>query len=95
MHLTILQNITARRNANFYNITNGKGKVATFCLFKTTYKLGEDIVGMFDFSSSTIRCVQVCVDVMLFLRYLLRSLRKQNHRPDKARTYISLAEYMH
>ncbi|XP_065206877.1 RAB6A-GEF complex partner protein 2 [Planococcus citri] len=61
--LQVLQNITARRSTSFYNITNGKGKVATFCLFKSTYKLGEDIVGTFDFSSSTVRCVQFIVSL--------------------------------
>jgi hypothetical protein len=31
-----------------YNITNAKGKVAKFILFKQAYKLGEDIVGVFN-----------------------------------------------
>ncbi len=54
-----MQNITARRSANFYNITNSKGKVARFCLFKSAYKLGEDVIGTFDFEMSTLSCVQV------------------------------------
>ena len=45
--------------ADFYNITNAKGKVAKFILFKQAYKLGEDIVGVFDFSEGTVPCVQV------------------------------------
>ncbi|KAG8281115.1 Golgi membrane exchange factor (Ric1p-Rgp1p) subunit [Homalodisca vitripennis] len=53
-----MSNITARRNPNFYNITNSKGKVARFCLFKQAYKLGEDIIGTFDFSDATVPCVQ-------------------------------------
>lgn len=56
-----LQNITARRRPNFYVITNRRGKVGRFCLFKPCYKLGEDIVGTLDFSSRTIRCVQLSV----------------------------------
>ncbi|XP_011503748.1 PREDICTED: RAB6A-GEF complex partner protein 2 [Ceratosolen solmsi marchali] len=56
-----LQNITARRNPNFYNITNGRGRVVRFCLFKNSYKLGEDIVGTFDFSNATVSCTQVSV----------------------------------
>ncbi|EEB17277.1 conserved hypothetical protein [Pediculus humanus corporis] len=59
--LQILQNITARRNPNFYNITNIHGKVARFCLFKQAYKLGEDIVGTFDFTDTTVQCVQYSV----------------------------------
>lgn len=56
-----LQNITARRRPNFYVITNRRGKVGRFCLFKPCYKLGEDIVGTLDFTSRTIRCVQLSV----------------------------------
>lgn len=56
-----MQNITARRRPNFYVITNRRGKVGRFCLFKPCYKLGEDIVGTLDFSCRTIRCVQLSV----------------------------------
>lgn len=56
-----LQNITARRRPNFYVITNRRGKVGRFCLFKPCYKLGEDIVGTLDFSCRSIRCVQLSV----------------------------------
>ncbi|XP_077299870.1 RAB6A-GEF complex partner protein 2 [Arctopsyche grandis] len=59
--LKVLQNITARRSPNFYMITNARGKVARFCLFKSAYKLGEDIVGTFDFSVGTVKCMQVSV----------------------------------
>ena len=56
-----LQNHTARRRPNFYVITNRRGKVGRFCLFKPFYKLGEDIVGTLDFSCRTVRCVQLSV----------------------------------
>lgn len=56
-----LQNITARRRPNFYVITNRRGKVGRFCLFKPCYKLGEDIVGTLDFNCRTVRCVQLSV----------------------------------
>lgn len=56
-----LQNITARRRPNFYLISNKRGKVGRFCLFKPAYKLGEDIVGTMDFSCRTVRCVQISV----------------------------------
>lgn len=52
--------------ADFYNITNAKGKVAKFTLFKQAYKLGEDIVGMFDFSEGTVPCVQVTIFSFVF-----------------------------
>lgn len=53
-----LQNITARRRPNFYLISNKRGVVGRFCLFKPTYKLGEDIVGTLDFSCGAVSCVQ-------------------------------------
>lgn len=56
-----LQNITARRRPNFYVITNRRGKVGRFCLFKPSYKLGEDVIGTLDFSCRTVRCVQLSV----------------------------------
>lgn len=59
--LQLVQNITARRSPNYYNITNSRGKVGRFCLFKQAYRLGEDIVGTFDFSSSTVPCIQLTV----------------------------------
>lgn len=56
-----VQTLTAKRSPNFYNITKSQGKVVRFCLFKQTYKLGEDIVGTFDFSDATVPCVQYSV----------------------------------
>lgn len=56
-----LQNITARRRPNFYLISNKRGRVARFCLFKQNFKLGEDIIGSLDFSCRTVQCVQVSV----------------------------------
>lgn len=56
-----LQNITARRRPNFYMISNKRGRVGRFCLFKQNFKLGEDIVGTLDFTCRTVRCFQVSV----------------------------------
>ncbi|KAG5891424.1 hypothetical protein JTB14_031490 [Gonioctena quinquepunctata] len=61
--LQSLQNVTARRNPNFYMITNIWGMVAKFCLFKPAYKLGEDIIGTFDFTVATVKCVQFSVSL--------------------------------
>lgn len=56
-----LLNITARRRPNFYLISNKRGVVGRFCLFKPAYKLGEDIVGTLDFSCRSVPCVQFSV----------------------------------
>lgn len=58
-NLSTFQNLTARRSPNSYMITNTRGKVGRFCLFKSAYKLGEDIVGTFDFSVGNVTCMQV------------------------------------
>lgn len=63
MALQILQNITAKRSPNFYNITNSRGKVARFCLFKQAYRLGEDIVGTFDFEQTDVSCIEFTVSL--------------------------------
>ncbi|XP_055902664.1 RAB6A-GEF complex partner protein 2 [Eupeodes corollae] len=56
-----LKNVTARRSPKFFRITNKRGYVGRFCLFKTAYKLGEDIVGSLDFANFEVRCVQFSV----------------------------------
>lgn len=51
--------LTAKRCPQSYELTNPFGKVAKFCIMKSTYKLGEDIVGIFNFTEATVPCVQV------------------------------------
>ncbi|KAK3093686.1 hypothetical protein FSP39_018912 [Pinctada imbricata] len=57
----VMSTITAKKAPHPYNITNQRGRVATFTLFKQAFKLGEDIVGVFDFSEGTVPCVQYSV----------------------------------
>lgn len=45
-------------------ISNKRGKVARFCLFKPAYKLGEDIVGSLDFTVATVECMQLSVALL-------------------------------
>ncbi|WAQ94480.1 RGP1-like protein, partial [Mya arenaria] len=59
--LHILETVTARKGPHSYNITNTRGRVARCILFKTAFKLGEDIIGIMDFSDTTVPCVQYCV----------------------------------
>lgn len=62
--LQILEAITARRSPSYYNITNQSGKVVRFCLLKSSYRLGEDIIGVFDFTQGTVKCVQFSVTLI-------------------------------
>lgn len=59
--LQIIQNVSTRKNLSQYNITNTRGKVVRFCIYKTSFRLGEDIVATFDFSEAEISCVQYSV----------------------------------
>lgn len=54
-----------------FNITNMRGKVAKFCIFKTVYRLGEDIIGTFNFSEGDIPCLQVCLPALKKKKKLL------------------------
>merc|ERR1719309_1125318 len=58
-----VQDLSSKRSVNYFNIANSRGKVAKFCLFKRSYKLGEDIVGAFDFTTAEIPCVQFSVSL--------------------------------
>ncbi|CAG12814.1 unnamed protein product, partial [Tetraodon nigroviridis] len=48
---------------DMFNITNMRGKVAKFCIFKMVYRLGEDIIGTFIFSEGDIPCLQYSVSL--------------------------------
>lgn len=53
--------------ADVYNIVSDRGTVGKFCLFKSAYRIGEEIVGSFDFSDSVIVCQKVCNILFWFL----------------------------
>ncbi|KGL80884.1 Retrograde Golgi transport protein RGP1, partial [Tinamus guttatus] len=55
----LLMVATSRHSLHLYNISNTRGKVGTFCIFKTVYKIGEDVIGTFNFSEGDIPCLQV------------------------------------
>ncbi|KAK1890282.1 RAB6A-GEF complex partner protein 2 [Dissostichus eleginoides] len=61
--LDMLMITTSRRCPHMFNITNMRGKVAKFCIFKMVYRLGEDIVGTFNFSEGDIPCLQYSVSI--------------------------------
>jgi len=54
----LLNRITVKRRPLVYKIANSNGVVGTFCMPKTSYRLGEDIVGIFDFCGD-VPCVQL------------------------------------
>ncbi|GIY72062.1 RAB6A-GEF complex partner protein 2 [Caerostris extrusa] len=84
--LQILEAITARRSPSYYNITNQSGKVVRFCLLKSAYRLGEDIIGVFDFSQGTVKCVQFSVT-------LVSEEELQEHCKGRAKQSITTVAY--
>lgn len=56
-----LDNLTTKRTQSSFVISNHGSKVAKFSLVKTSYKLGEDIIGSFDFTDAQVPCVQFIV----------------------------------
>ncbi|KAM8881356.1 RAB6A-GEF complex partner protein 2 [Synchiropus picturatus] len=61
--LDMLMVTTSRRCPHMFNIANGRGKVVKLCIFKTVYRLGEDIIGTFNFSEGDIPCLQYSVSL--------------------------------
>merc|ERR1719412_1369920 len=55
----------ARKKATHYDVrATGGRKVGKLCLFKTAYKLGEDILGMFNFTDIDLSCLQYSVSLI-------------------------------
>jgi len=58
-----IETITAGKSQHTYSVTNELGKVCTLTLQKKAFKLGEDIVGTFDFSEAASVCSQFLVSL--------------------------------
>ena len=58
-----VQDITSKRRTSYFNIANTRGKVCKLCMFKTDYRLGEDVVASLDFTVGTLDCVQYSVSL--------------------------------
>ena len=71
----VMQVLGSRRSPSVYKVTNSLGKVVSLCLFKTSYRLGEDIVGTLDFTDAVVSCMQVfelyCFSFLFMLTYSL------------------------
>jgi len=81
-----VQDITSKRSASYFNIANTRGKVCKFCLFKRSYRLGEDIVGTFDFTAGNLTCVQYSVSLQL-VESIEEDYRVKKDQADKIVTH--------
>ncbi|VDD88458.1 unnamed protein product [Enterobius vermicularis] len=55
--------LTAPQGSYSYCMTNHKGKIANFVLYKKAFKLGEDVIGRFVFTGCQVPCIQFTVSV--------------------------------
>ncbi|VDN27349.1 unnamed protein product [Gongylonema pulchrum] len=55
--------LTAPHGTFSYCMTNSSGRVANFLLNKKAYKLGEDVIGRFNFDDCAVRCLQFAVSL--------------------------------
>ncbi|XP_054989598.1 RAB6A-GEF complex partner protein 2 isoform X1 [Sorex araneus] len=54
---------TSCRSLHLYNISDGRGKVGTFGIFKSVYRLGEDVIGTLNLGEGTVACLQFSVSL--------------------------------
>nr|CDJ86065.1 unnamed protein product [Haemonchus contortus] len=59
--MAAVDEITAPKRPHMFSMTNAHGKVATMTLFKKTFRLGEDILGILSFEEADVPCVQYSV----------------------------------
>ncbi|OTF71193.1 retrograde Golgi transport protein RGP-like protein, partial [Euroglyphus maynei] len=56
-----IEYLAGHRIPHNFNITSTFGKVAKFFIFKTVYRLGEDIIGLFDLTECSVKCIRYSV----------------------------------
>jgi len=76
----LLNRITAKRRPLVYKIANSQGVVGTFCMPKTSYRLGEDVVGIFDFCGN-VPCVQLETSLQME-EVVVDEFKKRNGQPN-------------
>lgn len=87
--LHILTTEASRRATMSYTLKSAYGPLGRLSLFKSSYKLGEDIIGSFDFSCDTVTCLQLFV--------VLQSLEEINEEfvPPSARVKANCMAHAH
>lgn len=81
----VLSTITSRKAPHDYRIANANGPLGVFTLLKSSVRLGEDIIGIFDFSSGKVRCMQFTV----FLQSEEDISEDCRRRPDQGNSITS------
>lgn len=56
-----LTTITCKKSQYIYNVVNKNGLVGCFILFKSAYRIGDEILGIFDFRECKVKCTKLIV----------------------------------
>ncbi|XP_028407114.1 RAB6A-GEF complex partner protein 2-like [Dendronephthya gigantea] len=56
-----LTTITCKKSQYIYNVVNKDGLVGCFILFKSAYRIGDEILGIFDFRGCKVKCTKLIV----------------------------------
>lgn len=63
LNMEIIDGLASKKCASTYVIATKKGRLGRFSLIKPSYKLGENIIGVFNFSESKLHCVLYAVSL--------------------------------
>lgn len=56
-----LTSVTYKKSQYVYNVVNKDGQVGCFILFKSAYRIGDEILGIFDFRDCKVQCTKLVV----------------------------------
>ena len=59
---------------DIYNVVNKDGLVGCFILFKSAYRIGDEILGIFDFRECKVKCTKVTAEILTFIQLLANHL---------------------
>lgn len=86
-----IESVTSHRSPHHFNITNSRGRVAKFYIFKTVYRLGEDIIGFINFAEGVVPCVRFTALLQSEEVVIDQTLRKT--KPPLSTLLINHAKY--
>jgi len=79
--LTLLQSLSTHKNMSQYNITNAHGRVVRFSIYKSSYRLGEDIFAIMNFAGAEVPCVQYSVTLQSQEVINEECCKRENQKP--------------
>lgn len=88
----VLSTITSRKAPHDYKIANSDGTIGIFTLLKSSVRLGEDIIGVFDFSPGKVSCVQFTV-LLQSEEDISEECRRRSDQGNTVTSYEKLTQF--